>query len=464
MHQLCKEIEVKELPQNFQDAILVTRNLGIQYLWIDAACIIQNSPDDWAEQAPQMASIYSGSLLTISALEAPDSNSGFLGARPDSSPLLGTLKDRYLRNYPKAFLDVLDASVLNSRGWCAQERLMAPRVLHFTKEQMVWECSEGCYTEGMPSCPVLGGSAFGSTSVQEVMDTTFQAIPTLGGADKDEVRQKLYGWSRCVLEYSKRNHTYPSDKLPAIAGLAQRVSDIALGGYFAGIWERNVFQGLLWHRAYQAVVTSVDQKEPLLSLVEDYRAPSWSWAAYDGHIHLPADPPDLQEQEDEKWKIWHKDYSPRLIEHHVALKNPAHPYMEVLEGSYLVIEGYCRYVLPSTPETRKASGEIAETFVMCDTSYGYRAFLSFRRSKTKSFPEDSAEGNDMRHLCVQLNAYDDGYGNMVVDLLILEPTDRGETSWRRVGYSAIKGSSRGWAFGKKDLDDIGWDLRTLKLI
>lgn len=35
-------IEWEELPKTFQDAVLVTRALGVQYLWIDTLCIIQD--------------------------------------------------------------------------------------------------------------------------------------------------------------------------------------------------------------------------------------------------------------------------------------------------------------------------------------------------------------------------------------------------------------------------------------
>jgi hypothetical protein len=35
------------LPKTFRDAIVVCRQLGIQYLWIDRLCIVQNSSIDW---------------------------------------------------------------------------------------------------------------------------------------------------------------------------------------------------------------------------------------------------------------------------------------------------------------------------------------------------------------------------------------------------------------------------------
>ncbi|KAK1502880.1 hypothetical protein CTAM01_04869 [Colletotrichum tamarilloi] len=35
------------LSKTFQDAVLVTRRLGIKYIWIDSLCIIQDSKLDW---------------------------------------------------------------------------------------------------------------------------------------------------------------------------------------------------------------------------------------------------------------------------------------------------------------------------------------------------------------------------------------------------------------------------------
>jgi hypothetical protein len=38
-------IEWSELPPTFQDAVVITKKLGFQYLWIDSLCIIQNSTE-----------------------------------------------------------------------------------------------------------------------------------------------------------------------------------------------------------------------------------------------------------------------------------------------------------------------------------------------------------------------------------------------------------------------------------
>ncbi|KAM6522817.1 hypothetical protein FALCPG4_012431 [Fusarium falciforme] len=69
---------VQKLPQSFQDAIKVTRHLGIRYLWIDSLCICQDDPDDWAREAAAMQRIYAGARVTISADSVPGSAHGFL--------------------------------------------------------------------------------------------------------------------------------------------------------------------------------------------------------------------------------------------------------------------------------------------------------------------------------------------------------------------------------------------------
>ena len=69
------------LPKQFQDAVLVTRMLGIQYLWIDSLCIIQDSPEDWQEQSALMGQIYADAWLNISISGEAQMDRGFLNER-----------------------------------------------------------------------------------------------------------------------------------------------------------------------------------------------------------------------------------------------------------------------------------------------------------------------------------------------------------------------------------------------
>ena len=76
-----QSLEFQNLPQTFQDAIRVTRLLGIRYLWIDSLCIIQDDHQDWLNQAAEMGSIYQHSLVTIAVHSAQNSSEGFLWRR-----------------------------------------------------------------------------------------------------------------------------------------------------------------------------------------------------------------------------------------------------------------------------------------------------------------------------------------------------------------------------------------------
>ncbi|KAK1952002.1 HET-domain-containing protein, partial [Colletotrichum sublineola] len=136
---------VDELPRNFQDAIAVTQVLGFRYLWIDSLCIVQDLPTDWAAEAGRMAQLYTGATLVLSALEAPSSDVGFLHLETERVPRAEVNEEYAVQKLFTRVYEYLDECPLNKRAWCMQERLLAPRVLHFGRQQMFWEC-DSCFT------------------------------------------------------------------------------------------------------------------------------------------------------------------------------------------------------------------------------------------------------------------------------------------------------------------------------
>jgi hypothetical protein len=74
-------IDEESLPRTIRDAVLVTRNLKLQYLWIDALCIIQDDPDDKIIEISKMPEFYKNAYVTISAATARSSVAGFLQPR-----------------------------------------------------------------------------------------------------------------------------------------------------------------------------------------------------------------------------------------------------------------------------------------------------------------------------------------------------------------------------------------------
>ena len=53
------KISFHNLPQTIKDAIIVTAELGLEYLWIDALCIIQDDDADKGVELARMGDIYS---------------------------------------------------------------------------------------------------------------------------------------------------------------------------------------------------------------------------------------------------------------------------------------------------------------------------------------------------------------------------------------------------------------------
>lgn len=51
-----------------------------------------------------------------------------------------------------------------------------------------------------------------------------------------------------VEEYTKKQLTYPKDRLPALAGLAKLYSESLNEAYLAGLWENHLIYQMLWRR------------------------------------------------------------------------------------------------------------------------------------------------------------------------------------------------------------------------
>jgi hypothetical protein len=274
------------MPETFQDTLLVCKRLGVRYLWIDSLCIIQDKDDlqDWYREASLMNKVYLHSYCNISAADAEDSTKGLFRARrlqlygsmSVDVNLEGFESDSGLRKciMTDAFLwlrNVADA-LLNRRGWVLQERLLSPRILHFCRDEIFWECREHAACESDPK---------GSSSVYKLMSYVFIKLWETGNHGMLELRRQvphtpwLHFWYRVVVVlYSHMELSIPSDKLVALSGIAKHVMPRMSSTYVAGMWQERLERSLLWTVLHNATST-----RPLF-----YRAPSWSWASVDGHI------------------------------------------------------------------------------------------------------------------------------------------------------------------------------------
>jgi hypothetical protein len=132
-----QQLPLQLIPRTLQDALNLTRNLQIQFLWIDALCIVQDDYAEWMVEASRMQDIYLGSSITIAATDAADSSMGCFFPSPgklDKDSLFLTTRaaeqgsGTIIRVQPGDIRTSADKSVLNTRGWVLQEmvRHIAP--------------------------------------------------------------------------------------------------------------------------------------------------------------------------------------------------------------------------------------------------------------------------------------------------------------------------------------------------
>lgn len=157
-------VQSDQLPQSFRDVIKLTRALTERFVWIDALCILQDSPDDWAREAASMARVYANSLCTV-ILPASDPNQPLFIDRDVSLTRPATLqlttsdggRSAVVRLHPvlpkwnRKFdlgIEGEDESGLQAkqptrkRAWCLQEYELSCRTVIFTTHQFVWLCRE----------------------------------------------------------------------------------------------------------------------------------------------------------------------------------------------------------------------------------------------------------------------------------------------------------------------------------
>ncbi|KAI9708966.1 MAG: hypothetical protein M1820_003660 [Bogoriella megaspora] len=287
-NEMLGNIPFKAFPPSFQQAMLVTQRLGLEHLWIDSLCIIQRDDDDWAHEAPHMAEVYSNSFCNIAAVNARGAGEGlFRRRRPIKLPPAtvqaswGGKPGRYKVVRDDFWTGELLAEPLYRRAWVFQERMLAPRILHFGKRQVFWQCMSLTASEMSPQGL--------SQVVNEIPEEErrwrglLQRIPddNLSDSDKAELRRI---WRIAVRSYTSCDLTKKTDKLMAIAGIATQISRALGEKYVAGLWRSDLENQLGW--VVQGCQTA-DGKRAMRQSLEAYRAPSWAWPSVDGVIEVP---------------------------------------------------------------------------------------------------------------------------------------------------------------------------------
>lgn len=188
------------LPKTVRDAMLVVRELGLQFLWVDRYCIREDgaAPGSKYHTISNMDAVYQRAALTIVAVSGTHSEHGLPGSRRihrrlDTFSLVesGGREDvvgkrgRGAYVYIKETHTELSKLVWSTRGWTYQEGLLSQHRLVFSETQAVFQCQHHDNNKsGRSSRIARAGDVF-----------------------------------YCIEEYTRRHLTYPTDSLRAFLGV-----------------------------------------------------------------------------------------------------------------------------------------------------------------------------------------------------------------------------------------------------
>ncbi|TGJ87810.1 hypothetical protein E0Z10_g981 [Xylaria hypoxylon] len=264
-------IDFNSLPKTFRDAITVARGIGVNYLWIDSLCIIQDNKDDWEHELARMEQVFSSAYCTIGASSSKSSLQGFLNYRKpraciEIKPSDKDKKTLYVCPNIDDFHRDVDLGELNSRGWVLQERALSRRTIFYTSTQVYWECGSGVHCETLArlqnsKAAFLGDANFPESALEYYRDGRQMLV------------QDLYE------RYSGLAFTKNLDRPMAILGLQERLAKAfktqAAYGFFGTYFARL----LLWKRHDTKWMTRIIQRPG-----SRYRVPTWSWFSKVGAI------------------------------------------------------------------------------------------------------------------------------------------------------------------------------------
>jgi hypothetical protein len=290
--EMKQGIPLDKLSQTFRDALTISHKLGkgygIRHLWIDSLCIYQDSAGDWTIESALMSSVYGNSWCNIAATASSDGRGGCFRER---NPLLvqpckiqaeweGLKKAEYHCLDTRQWRREVAEAPLNTRAWVVQERFLSPRVLHFSANQVYWECEEldasEMYSVGMPETTDMRFKDVHPTRLAYVAVNDISPLvnPSLISYDI---------WKKIIAIYTATNITKDTDKLVAISGIATHMKTHIGSGtdeYLAGLWSGHFAAQLLWQAVHVPPVQGILRK----SRPPVYCAPSWSWASVNANI------------------------------------------------------------------------------------------------------------------------------------------------------------------------------------
>ncbi|KFY31748.1 hypothetical protein V493_00830 [Pseudogymnoascus sp. VKM F-4281 (FW-2241)] len=245
---------------------------GIDYLWVDSRCIMQDNYDDKNITIKDLKNIFYNATVTIIAEYAETVSDGFLADRQTSPicqlpfycsssgpmgsvTLMPTVKPEKDYIWPGSV-----RSGAKSRAWCLEEYLLSPRKLIYGEVDSRWSCQALSYKPHYP------------TDVNRSKNASIASWDTVSSDYKTEA-QKAKRWIYIVQEYLLRNLTESEDQSRAIAGIGEKLAEMSCRRYVekCGIFTNSQSPAESQWGGIRSWTVQGEEK----GLVPGF--PSWSW-------------------------------------------------------------------------------------------------------------------------------------------------------------------------------------------
>lgn len=140
------------LPKTIRDSIMLVKALGIQYLWVDSLCVVQDDYGNKPEQLKAVGPIYSLAKFIIVAAAGDNSDTGLpgVGLSPRSvGQHIEIVRGYKLANKLSIGSVAMDSAYWKTRAWTYQDRIFSQALVVFTPHQAYYRCGPFEFSEDL---------------------------------------------------------------------------------------------------------------------------------------------------------------------------------------------------------------------------------------------------------------------------------------------------------------------------
>ncbi|KAJ2994873.1 hypothetical protein NUW58_g1430 [Xylaria curta] len=269
-----------EIPATIRDAIELVRKMNLEYLWVDALCLIQDDDEDMTIGINAMSIIYEHSYFTIVAAGGITAHSGLAGVSPRNvSQVKGEIVPgvSLIEIYPIG--DLLEIAYYNRRAWTFQEFHLSRRKVIFHNNMLYYQCMKGSWSEDIQGVPIESRIRYRALA------------PTRPG-------QMLYEFRLIIKDYTIRDATYQHDIVNAMVSIYHKLLGREYGGHLFAVPVV----------AFDAFLCFYNKDDHHKFLERRESLPSWTWSGWRGDFYWACSSDDNETLlwiADSTWIVWY---------------------------------------------------------------------------------------------------------------------------------------------------------------